>query len=126
MVVGCFRRVGVTTCSVRPCLQWIKNPETRDAIVFLAKFYGRAGLMNLINARPDHLRPCYLPTLYQIFLQCWPYLPCLSFLSLHLPLLSLSTSYPDLLSTVSSLSLSQQNFLLFLANIQQWFRFQAI
>ncbi|RWW34015.1 hypothetical protein GW17_00001238 [Ensete ventricosum] len=45
-------------CSIRPCLQWIRNPESQaNATVFLAKFYGRAGLMNLINAGPEHLRP---------------------------------------------------------------------
>lgn len=45
-------------CSIRPCLQWIKSPESQaNATVFLAKFYGRAGLMNLINAGPEHLRP---------------------------------------------------------------------
>ncbi|KHN47662.1 LOB domain-containing protein 41 [Glycine soja] len=45
-------------CSIRPCLQWIKNPESQaNATVFLAKFYGRAGLMNLINAGPENLRP---------------------------------------------------------------------
>ncbi|XP_056842246.1 LOB domain-containing protein 41 isoform X2 [Raphanus sativus] len=45
-------------CSIRPCLAWIKSPEAQaNATVFLAKFYGRAGLMNLINAGPDHLRP---------------------------------------------------------------------
>ncbi|CDY34735.1 BnaA01g32900D [Brassica napus] len=45
-------------CSIRPCLGWIKSPEAQaNATVFLAKFYGRAGLMNLINAGPDHLRP---------------------------------------------------------------------
>ncbi|KAK8944641.1 LOB domain-containing protein 41 [Platanthera zijinensis] len=44
-------------CSIRPCLQWIKNPDSQaNATVFLAKFYGRAGLMNLIHAGPDHLR----------------------------------------------------------------------
>ncbi|URD77660.1 LOB domain-containing protein [Musa troglodytarum] len=44
-------------CSIRPCLQWIRNPESQaNATVFLAKFYGRAGLMNLINAGPEHLR----------------------------------------------------------------------
>ena len=50
-------------CSIRPCLQWIKSPESQaNATVFLAKFYGRAGLMNLINAVPDHLQPgqCFL------------------------------------------------------------------
>ncbi|CAI9113579.1 OLC1v1014206C1 [Oldenlandia corymbosa var. corymbosa] len=41
-------------CSIRPCLQWIKSPEAQgNATVFLAKFYGRAGLINLINAGPD-------------------------------------------------------------------------
>ncbi|KAG6496779.1 hypothetical protein ZIOFF_044651 [Zingiber officinale] len=46
------------TCPIRPCLQWIKSPEAQaNATVFLAKFYGRAGLMNLVTAAPDHLRP---------------------------------------------------------------------
>jgi hypothetical protein len=43
-------------CTIRPCLQWIKNknPEAQgNATVFLAKFYGRAGLLNLIAAAPD-------------------------------------------------------------------------
>ncbi|KAK1682539.1 hypothetical protein QYE76_043387 [Lolium multiflorum] len=45
-------------CSIRPCLQWIKSPDAQaNATVFLAKFYGRAGLMNLINAGADTLRP---------------------------------------------------------------------
>ncbi|GMH27189.1 hypothetical protein Nepgr_029032 [Nepenthes gracilis] len=45
-------------CIIRPCLQWIKSPESQaNATVFLAKFYGRAGLMNLINAGPENLRP---------------------------------------------------------------------
>ncbi|THU47679.1 hypothetical protein C4D60_Mb09t18150 [Musa balbisiana] len=44
-------------CSIRPSLQWIKNPESQtNDTVFLAKFYDRAGLFNLINARPEHLR----------------------------------------------------------------------
>ena len=57
---GCrvLRKGCSENCSIRPCLQWIKNPESQaNATVFLAKFYGRAGLMNLINAGPDHLRP---------------------------------------------------------------------
>ncbi|KAL3510787.1 hypothetical protein ACH5RR_030188 [Cinchona calisaya] len=45
-------------CTLRTCLQWLKTPESQaNATVFLAKFYGRAGLVNLINAGPDHLRP---------------------------------------------------------------------
>lgn len=51
-------------CTFRPCLQWIKSAEGQaNATVFLAKFYGRAGLINLINAGPEHLRPGTLMTL---------------------------------------------------------------
>ncbi|KAK6921743.1 Lateral organ boundaries, LOB [Dillenia turbinata] len=51
-------------CSIRPCLQWIKNPESQaNATVFLAKFYGRAGLLNLINTGPEHLRPAIFRSL---------------------------------------------------------------
>ncbi|XP_002441387.1 uncharacterized protein LOC8067520 [Sorghum bicolor] len=40
-------------CTIRPCLQWIKSPEAQgNATHFLAKFYGRAGLLNLIAAAP--------------------------------------------------------------------------
>ncbi|XP_071712857.1 LOB domain-containing protein 41-like [Rutidosis leptorrhynchoides] len=57
---GCrvLRKGCSENCSIRPCLQWIKSPDSQaNATVFLAKFYGRAGLMNLINAGPQHLRP---------------------------------------------------------------------
>ncbi|GMJ07822.1 LOB domain-containing protein 41 [Hibiscus trionum] len=57
---GCrvLRKGCSENCSIRPCLQWIKSPESQaNATVFLAKFYGRAGLLNLINAGPEHLRP---------------------------------------------------------------------
>ncbi|CAA7038566.1 unnamed protein product [Microthlaspi erraticum] len=57
---GCrvLRKGCTEDCSIRPCLAWIKSPEAQaNATVFLAKFYGRAGLMNLINAGPDDLRP---------------------------------------------------------------------
>ncbi|KAF8006613.1 hypothetical protein BT93_K0807 [Corymbia citriodora subsp. variegata] len=51
-------------CSIRPCLEWIKSPDSQaHATVFLAKFYGRAGLMNLINAGPEHLRPAIFRSL---------------------------------------------------------------
>ncbi|XP_047180851.1 LOB domain-containing protein 41-like [Vigna umbellata] len=51
-------------CTIRPCLEWIKNPESQaNATVFLAKFYGRAGLMNLINAGPQNLRPAIFRSL---------------------------------------------------------------
>lgn len=45
-------------CVIRPCLEWIKSPESQaNATIFLAKFYGRVGLINLINTGPNHLRP---------------------------------------------------------------------
>ncbi|GFP97415.1 LOB domain-containing protein 41 [Phtheirospermum japonicum] len=51
-------------CSLRPCLDWIQNPDSQgNATVFLAKFYGRTGLMNLINAGPQHLRPAIFRSL---------------------------------------------------------------
>ena len=58
---GCrvLRKGCSDACTIRPCLQWIKSPEAQaNATVFLAKFYGRAGLLNLLAAPPaDHLRP---------------------------------------------------------------------
>ncbi|XP_062212180.1 LOB domain-containing protein 40-like [Phragmites australis] len=52
-------------CTIRPCLQWIKTPEAQaNATVFLAKFYGRAGLLNLLAAAgADHLRPAVFRSL---------------------------------------------------------------
>ncbi|KAL3731472.1 hypothetical protein ACJRO7_028364 [Eucalyptus globulus] len=51
-------------CVIRPCLQWIKSADSQaHATVFLAKFYGRAGLINLINAGPPHLRPAIFKSL---------------------------------------------------------------
>ncbi|OWM67976.1 LOB domain-containing protein 42-like [Punica granatum] len=51
-------------CPIRPCLQWIKSADAQaNATMFLAKFYGRAGLLNLINAGPDHLRPAIFRSL---------------------------------------------------------------
>ncbi|GAV75665.1 DUF260 domain-containing protein [Cephalotus follicularis] len=63
---GCrvLRKGCSENCSIRPCLQWIKSPESQaNATVFLAKFYGRAGLMNLINAGPEYLRPAIFRSL---------------------------------------------------------------
>ncbi|KAL1208783.1 LOB domain-containing protein 40 [Cardamine amara subsp. amara] len=63
---GCrvLRKGCSENCSIRPCLQWIKSAESQaNATVFLAKLYGRAGLMNLLNAGPDHLRPAIFRSL---------------------------------------------------------------
>ncbi|XP_050225306.1 LOB domain-containing protein 42-like [Mercurialis annua] len=51
-------------CTIRPCLQWIKSPDAQaNATLFLAKFYGRAGLINLVEAGPQHLRPAVFRSL---------------------------------------------------------------
>lgn len=43
---------------MRPCLQWIESPEAQGhATVFVAKFFGRAGLMSFISAVPEAQRP---------------------------------------------------------------------
>ncbi|KAG9140407.1 hypothetical protein Leryth_018531 [Lithospermum erythrorhizon] len=56
---GCrvLRKGCSADCSIEPCLKWIKNPQSQaNATLFLAKFYGRAGLINLVNAAPPHSR----------------------------------------------------------------------
>jgi hypothetical protein len=54
-------------CIIKPCLSWIGNPESQaHTTLFLAKFYGRTGLLNLIHAGPPHLRPAiYRSLLYE-------------------------------------------------------------
>ncbi|TXG59303.1 hypothetical protein EZV62_013876 [Acer yangbiense] len=50
---GCrvLRKGCSETCILRPCLQWIESPEAQGhATVFVAKFFGRAGLMSFISA----------------------------------------------------------------------------
>ncbi|XP_057765739.1 LOB domain-containing protein 40-like [Salvia miltiorrhiza] len=57
---GCrvLRKGCIENCTLRPCLEWIESPESQaNATLFLAKFYGRAGLINLIKSGPSHLRP---------------------------------------------------------------------
>ncbi|BAT99201.1 hypothetical protein LR48_Vigan06g110400 [Vigna angularis] len=56
---GCrILRKGCTEdCVIRPCLEWINSSEAQaNATLFLSKFYGRAGLLNLINAAPQQHR----------------------------------------------------------------------
>ncbi|KAK8686677.1 hypothetical protein V6N13_125700 [Hibiscus sabdariffa] len=57
---GCrvLRKGCTQSCSIRPCLHWIPNSLSQaNATLFLAKFYGRAGLLNLIDAALPNLRP---------------------------------------------------------------------
>ncbi|XWS68864.1 hypothetical protein CRYUN_Cryun04dG0130400 [Craigia yunnanensis] len=51
-------------CSIRPCLEWIKSSDSQaNATLFLAKFYGRAGLLNLIEAGTENLGPAIFRSL---------------------------------------------------------------
>lgn len=52
------------SCILRPCLQWIESPESQGhATVFVAKFFGRAGLMSFISAVPESQRPALFQSL---------------------------------------------------------------
>lgn len=45
-------------CALRPCLQWIESPKAQGhATLFVAKFFGRAGLVSFISVVPEHERP---------------------------------------------------------------------
>ncbi|XWS60967.1 hypothetical protein CRYUN_Cryun07bG0084400 [Craigia yunnanensis] len=57
---GCrvLRKGCTESCTIKPCLQWISTGQSQaNATLFLAKFYGRTGLINLINAGVQNLRP---------------------------------------------------------------------
>lgn len=57
---GCrvLRKGCSENCILRPCIQWIESPEAQGhATVFVAKFFGRAGLMSFISAVPESQCP---------------------------------------------------------------------
>ncbi|CAH2076214.1 unnamed protein product [Thlaspi arvense] len=63
---GCrvLRKGCSDTCILRPCLQWIESAESQGhATVFVAKFFGRAGLMSFISAVPEPNRPALFQSL---------------------------------------------------------------
>ncbi|XVF15445.1 hypothetical protein REPUB_Repub09cG0154000 [Reevesia pubescens] len=63
---GCrvLRKGCSDSCVLRPCLQWIESPEAQGhATVFVAKFFGRAGLMSFITAVPESQRPALFQSL---------------------------------------------------------------
>ncbi|XP_043712359.1 LOB domain-containing protein 39-like [Telopea speciosissima] len=63
---GCrvLRKGCSESCILRPCLQWIESPEAQGhATVFVAKFFGRAGLMSFISAVPENQRPALFQSL---------------------------------------------------------------
>ncbi|KAE9466805.1 hypothetical protein C3L33_01292, partial [Rhododendron williamsianum] len=63
---GCrvLRKGCSENCILRPCLQWIESPESQGhATIFVAKFFGRAGLMSFISAVPLNQRPALFQSL---------------------------------------------------------------
>ncbi|GER53753.1 LOB domain-containing protein [Striga asiatica] len=63
---GCrvLRKGCSETCILRPCLQWIESTQAQGhATVFVAKFFGRAGLMSFISAVPENQRPALFQSL---------------------------------------------------------------
>lgn len=63
---GCrvLRKGCSDTCILRPSLQCIESPEAQGyATVFVAKFFGRAGLMSFISAVPENQRPALFQSL---------------------------------------------------------------
>ncbi|XP_002980518.2 uncharacterized protein LOC9648216 [Selaginella moellendorffii] len=63
---GCrvLRKGCSDSCALRPCLQWIEGAEAQGhATVFVAKFFGRAGLMGFIAAVPENQRPALFRSL---------------------------------------------------------------
>ncbi|KAI9088116.1 hypothetical protein K1719_030093 [Acacia pycnantha] len=63
---GCrvLRKGCTADCPIRPCLLWVPSPQSQsNATLFLAKFYGRAGLINLLNSGAPHLRPAIFKSL---------------------------------------------------------------
>ncbi|XP_044509411.1 LOB domain-containing protein 38-like isoform X1 [Mangifera indica] len=63
---GCriLRKGCSENCMLRHCLQWIDGPQAQaNATVFVAKFFGRAGLMSFISAVPETQRPALFQSL---------------------------------------------------------------
>ncbi|XP_022860115.1 LOB domain-containing protein 38-like [Olea europaea var. sylvestris] len=63
---GCrvLRKGCSENCILRPCLQWIESSAAQGhATVFVAKFFGRAGLMSFISAVPENQRPAVFRSL---------------------------------------------------------------
>ncbi|XP_062103572.1 LOB domain-containing protein 37-like [Humulus lupulus] len=63
---GCrvLRKGCSDNCMLRECLQWIETPQAQaHATLFVAKFFGRAGLMSFISAVPQHQRPALFQSL---------------------------------------------------------------
>ena len=63
-------------CVLRPCLQWIDAADAQGhATVFVAKFFGRAGLLSFISAVPDAERPGMLAPFHASLTLDYAYVP---------------------------------------------------
>ncbi|KAL9417724.1 hypothetical protein AB3S75_040669 [Citrus x aurantiifolia] len=63
---GCrvLRKGCSENCMLRQSIQWIGTPQAQaNATVFVAKFFGRAGLMSFISAVPETQRPSLFQSL---------------------------------------------------------------
>lgn len=63
---GCrvLRKGCSDTCILRSSLQWIESPEAQGhATVFVAKFFGRAGMISFISAVSESQRPALFQSL---------------------------------------------------------------
>ncbi|KAL3634140.1 LOB domain-containing protein 38 [Castilleja foliolosa] len=63
---GCrvLRRGCTEQCILRPCLDWIQNPQAQaNATLFVSKFFGRSDLMSFISAVPENKRPALFQSL---------------------------------------------------------------
>ncbi|XP_048430961.1 LOB domain-containing protein 38-like [Pyrus x bretschneideri] len=63
---GCrvLRKGCSDNCMLRQCLQWMEDPQAQaHATVFVAKFFGRAGLFSFINGVSESQRPALFQSL---------------------------------------------------------------
>ncbi|GLT47368.1 hypothetical protein SLA2020_210710 [Shorea laevis] len=63
---GCrvLRKGCSENCLLRQCLQYLDNPQAQaHATVFVAKFFGRAGLLSFISSVPQSQRPALFQSL---------------------------------------------------------------
>ncbi|GKU98856.1 hypothetical protein SLEP1_g11794 [Rubroshorea leprosula] len=63
---GCrvLRKGCSESCILRPCLQWIDSAEAQGhATAFVAKFFGRAGLISFLSAVSESQRPALFQSL---------------------------------------------------------------
>lgn len=63
---GCrvLRKGCSENCMLRQCIEWMEDPQAQaHATVFVAKFFGRAGLLSFINGVSETQRPALFQSL---------------------------------------------------------------